>query len=363
MSTKTFHINFIVTAITLLLATGISYCFFMMTGNSNNISLIYGLAIVLIARYTSGYLPGFVASLVSVIIVNMVFTYPYGKVNFTIAGYPLTFISMLGVSLITSTATTHLKAQTEMIKERDRLLMEAEKEKMRANLLRAISHDLRTPLTAIMGSSSAYLENKEYLSEEEKDSLVRHIYEDSDWLLHMVENLLTVTRIHAEDASVNKVEEPVEEVVEEAVTRLKKRLPNVAVKVEVPQEFYLIPMDATLIEQVIINLLENAVLHSGSKAPIELNVWKNKDVMQFDVIDYGKGIAEERLPSIFDGNSSYDSNESGDSHKGMGIGLSICKTIISAHGGTIEATNHKNGAKFSFTLPMTGEAYKAKGVN
>lgn len=344
--------NILVTVTTLVIATLLSYFFFLALNSTNNISLIYVLAIVLIARFTSGYYPGFIASFISVIIVNCVFTYPYGEVNFTMAGYPVTFIGMLSISVITSTTTSHLKTQAEMINERDKLLMEAEKEKMRANLLRAISHDLRTPLTAIIGSSSAYLENKSYLSEEEKDALVGHIHEDSNWLLNMVENLLTVTRINADNASVVKTEESVEEVVAEAVTRLKKRLPDISVRIRVPQEFYLIPMDATLIEQVIINLLENAALHSGTVEPIELNVWPNGSLMQFDVIDYGKGIGEDRLDTIFDGTNTYCSNESGDNHKGIGIGLSICKTIISVHGGTITATNHEKGAKFSFTLPM-----------
>ena len=275
MTKQEFRNNIIITIVALGIATLLSYGFFLIVNDANNISLIYVLAIVLIARFTSGYYPGFIASFISVVIVNCVFTYPFGEVNFTMAGYPVTFIGMFSISVITSTTTSHLKTQAEMINERDKLLMEAEKEKMRANLLRAISHDLRTPLTAIIGSSSTYLENKTYLSEGEKDSLVEHIYEDSNWLLNMVENLLTVTRINANTASVVKTEESVEEVVGEAVTRLKKRLPDVAIRVKVPDEFYLIPMDATLIEQVIINLLENASRHSGTVDPIELNVWKN----------------------------------------------------------------------------------------
>ena len=218
---------------------------------------------------------------------------------------------------------------------------------MRANLLRAISHDLRTPLTAIIGSSSAYLENKNGLSKKEQEALVSGIREDADWLLHMVENLLTVTRIDADTASVSKTEEPVEEVVAEAVARLKKRLPDVSVKVEVPDDFYMIPMDATLIEQVIINLLENAARHSGSSEPVELKVWPDGHYMRFDVIDYGKGIEPERLASIFDGEAAYSRAGSSEAFKGMGIGLSICKTIISAHKGTIIAENHGRGAKFS----------------
>ena len=114
----------------------------------------------------------------------------------------------------------------------------------------------------------------------------------------------------------------------------------------------MIPMDATLIEQVIINLLENAARHSGTLKPIELNVYPNGKAMQFDVIDYGKGIPAERLNSIFDGDAAYSRNGSGEAFKGMGIGLSICKTIILAHKGSITAENHSGGAKFSFTLPM-----------
>ena len=114
----------------------------------------------------------------------------------------------------------------------------------------------------------------------------------------------------------------------------------------------MIPKDATLIEQVIINLLENAARHSGTQEPIELHVWPNGGSMQFDIVDYGKGIDPERLTSIFDGEAAYSTGGSSEAFKGMGIGLSICKTIISAHKGTITAENHGRGAKFSFTLPM-----------
>ena len=344
--------NCLITALTLLLATLVAYLFYLATDSSNNISMIYVLAVALIARYSSGYMPGILASVCSMFIVNVVFTYPYGTLDFTLAGYPLTFLGFLSVSVITSTTTTHLKSQARQLQEQERLLLEADKEKMRANLLRAISHDLRTPLTAIIGSSSAYLENRAALSEGEQEALVGGIREDADWLLHMVENLLTVTRIDADTASVSKTEEPGEEVVAEAVARLKKRLPGVSVKVEVPDDFYMIPMDATLIEQVIINLLENAARHSGSSEPVELKVWPDGHYMRFDVVDYGKGIEPERLASIFDGEAAYSRAGSSEAFKGMGIGLSICKTIISAHKGTITAENHGRGAKFSFTLPM-----------
>src|SRR5699024_6709119 len=133
---------------------------------------------------------------------------------------------MLAISLITSTTTTALKRQRQAIAEREKALMEADKEKLRANLLRAVSHDLRTPLTGIIGSSSSYLENYRDLSETERTELMANIKEDYEWLLNMVENLLTVTRI--QDNSQNKVKktlEVVEEVVSEAIQRLQKRHP------------------------------------------------------------------------------------------------------------------------------------------
>ena len=175
--------------------------------------------------------------------------------NFTLAGYPVTFLGMLAISFITSASTTYTKRQMQMLAERERLLVEAEKEKMRANLLRAISHDLRTPLTSIIGSGSSYLENGAFLNEGQKKELVRQIYEDSNWLLNMVENLLSVTRIQDGATNVNKSYESVEEVVAEAVLRLKKRLPDARIKVQVPEELIMLPMDAILIEQVLITIM------------------------------------------------------------------------------------------------------------
>lgn len=174
-----------------------------------NIALVYILALVLVARYTVGYAYGIVCSLFAVICVNYFFTYPYFELNFTLTGYPITFLGMLAITLLTSTTTSHLIRQASMIAEREKLLAEAEKEKMRANLLRAISHDLRTPLTGIIGNSSVYLENQNTLSEKEKTELISNIYNDSNWLLNMVENLLTVTRIKGDNLSIAVSEEGV----------------------------------------------------------------------------------------------------------------------------------------------------------
>lgn len=333
------------------ICTGLAFLMFSNAGDGTaNIALIYALGLIFTTLNTSGYSFGLLFAVFSVICINFFFSYPYFKPNFTMSGYPVTFLVMLIIFMITTTITMQMKQQSRLLVEREKLLMEAEKEKMRANLLRAVSHDLRTPLTGIIGASSSYLENEADLSREEKRELVQNIQSDADWLLHMVENLLSVTRINAQTANVTKSLESVEEVVSEAVIQIRKRLPEAEIKVSVPDEVLMIMMDAILIQQVIMNLLENAVIHAGSTRPIEIMVKKEGDKVSFHVVDYGVGIQEERMSTLFDG-STYAPTNRVDGSRGMGIGLSICKTIVLAHGGTIGARNHAQGAEFYFTLP------------
>ena len=345
----------IFTAFMLFTATAVSFCFFHWGNkNSANIAVIYTLALILTALKTSGYVYGIVASLFCVIAVNFLFSYPFFKFNFSLDGYPVTFIGMLAITLITSATTTSLKRHQKAAAEREKALAEADREKLRANLLRAVSHDLRTPLTGIIGSSSSYLENGSDMTEYERTELVANIKEDSEWLLNMVENLLTITRIdNNSHDKVKKSPEVVEEVVSEAIQRLRKRLPYIRIKVHMPNDFLMIPMDATLIEQVLINLMENAAVHSESTEHIDLIITQTDNHISFCIRDYGKGIDPEQLPYIFEGQRSFEKNS--DHHKGIGIGLSICKTIIEAHEGKIAASNHGHGAEFIFTLPKEKE--------
>lgn len=340
------------TIILMFLSTLLAFGVFKITNsNTSNISLIYILALILVSRYTEGYWYGFAFTLFSVVFINYFFTYPYFKLNFTLIGYPVTFILTFAISFITSTATSHLKIQASLLAEREEIINKAEKEQMRANLLRAISHDLRTPLTSIIGTADSYLELGDSLSNNEKTDLVSQIHDDANWLLNMVENLLSVTRINdSDDTKVAKSPEIVEEVIAEALQRFKKRHPEASVEVTMPEDFIMLPMDPLLIEQVILNLLDNAAVHSSSEKAITLKVIDSPSSVVFCVRDYGKGIDPEFLPTIFDGSGSRN-NESSDSHRGMGIGLSICKTIINAHSGTITALNHEQGAEFIFSLP------------
>ena len=339
-----------------LLATGISFVFNQIASDpSLNIAMVYVLGLFMVARYTDGYIFGLLFAVCSVISVNYFFTVPYRNLNFTMEGYQVTFAGMLIIAMITSAMTTHMKEQAAALAEQEKQLMEAQKEKMRANLLRAVSHDLRTPLTGIIGNSASYLEMEGDLSREEKMALVEHIQDDANWLLNMVENLLSVTRINNETAKVNKSYEAVDEVVASSAARFRKRFPEAEVKVRVPDDVVMVMMDAMLIEQVIINILQNAQLHAHTKKPIELLVEEDEQFVWFHIRDYGDGIDESKLTSIFDGEGYREVSQETDSYKGMGIGLSICKTIVAAHGGTIGALNHDEGAEFYFSLPKEME--------
>lgn len=242
--------------------------------------------------------------------------------------------------------------ERQHLSDKQRLMsVETEKEKMRSNLLRAISHDLRTPLTGILGASSVLLEEA-LISKEEQYKLLLDIKKDSQWLIRMVENLLSVTRIHTDTMNVTKVPEAAEEIVAEAISRVKKNFKNANIKVKVPDELLVIPMDGTLIEQVIINLLENAIKHSKENTLIEVCVRKEGKIALFEVSDNGEGIDKDEVPNLFKG---YLTNEdkSSDASRGMGIGLSICMSIVKAHGGNMSAINKKQGgATFTFILPL-----------
>ena len=340
--------NILITLTILAAATVI--CFFLQqsVGTEAHAPLLFVLAVLFISRFTDGYGYGIFSAMAAVIAVNYIFTYPYFAFNFTITGYPLTFLVMLAVALSVSALTTQIKNQ-------EKLRLESEKEKMRANLLRAVSHDIRTPLTSIAGSASVILENQDALSQDKVMELVANIKEEAQWLVRMVENLLSITRMNAENAKIDKQEELAEEVISAAVSKFEKRFPGIETEVHVPDEILLVPMDATLIEQVLVNLLENSVIHGRTTSRIRIQVSKQEETAVFSVEDNGEGIEESVLPVIFDGNL-VARGESSDNKRNMGIGLSVCKSIIKAHRGNMRAENREEGgARMIFTLPMEME--------
>lgn len=348
--------NCLITAAVLGIAA--LFCFllqqFMTT--DTHVPLLFVLAVLFVSRFTDGYVYGIVASMLGVIGVNYAFTAPYFEINFTLTGYPLTFLAMLAVSVIVGTLTTQIKQQ-------EQIRLEAEKEKMRGNLLRAVSHDIRTPLTSIVGSASGILENHSVLSEEKMLELVKDIREEAQWLIRIVENLLSVTRINGENARINTEEEIVEEIISSAVIKFRKRFPDVKVEVDMPEEFLMVPMDGILIEQVLVNLLENSVLHGKTISRVRIVIEKQEKRLVFAVEDDGQGIKESILPVMFEGSLQSVEGKEYDSKRNMGIGLSVCMSIVKAHKGNMSAENiSTGGARVIFWLPMEeGETYGYQG--
>lgn len=335
----------------MLCATGCCYAMRILDGSGEFATLIYVMAVLMVSRFTNGYLFGLVASLLGVLFVNFLFTYPYRAFNFVIAGYPLTFLTMAVVSTMTC-------AMTNQVRQQEKLRAENEKEKMRANLLRSVSHDIRTPLTSIVGATSTILENRDRLSVQDQDLLLQDVREEAQWLIRIVENLLSVTRMSEEEsARITKTPEAAEEVVGEAARKFRKRFSHISVSVEAPEELLMVPMDAILIEQVLANLLENAATHGKTTTHICLSVRREGDRALFTVRDNGGGIPEKQLATLFDDHIRRTAEATeGDKKRNMGLGLAVCKAIVHAHGGVMSAGNlPEGGAELRFTLPLGAE--------
>ncbi len=307
-------------------------------------SMIFVMAVFLVSLVTKGYSWGIAASLIGVFAVNFAFTFPYFKLNFTIPENLFSAVVLLVISVMTSALTTNLKKQ-------ERMRAENEKEKVRANLLRAVSHDLRTPLTSIYGSCSTIMENYDALSKEQQMKLLGEVCADAEWLNRMVENLLSVTRIDSGKVSLVKTPTVLDELLDSVLVKFKKHYPDRAIEVDVPDEFVVIPIDSILIEQVIINLLENAVIHAAGMTRLSLRVFILGKRAIFEVSDNGCGIPKDRLDTIFSGQYDERFPSADNDSRSMGIGLSVCATIIKAHGGDIQAESKlASGTTIRFSL-------------
>ena len=307
--------------------------------------MIFVLGVFLVSWRTQGYVFGIVASLLSVLAVNWAFTYPYWAFDLISPECISSAVVMLIVSTMTGALTTRLKQQ-------EKLKAEAETERMRGNLLRAVSHDLRTPLTSIYGSCSAIIENFDSIPKKKQLLLLKDMQSDAQWLNRMVENLLSVTRVDADKVRLSKHSVVLEELIDALLVKFHKHYPEQTVHVEIPEDFVSLPMDPVLIEQVLMNLLENAVFHAHGMQNLWLRVELKSRKAVFSVEDDGCGIPQDRMNYLFTG--LLDSEAPVDSTRSnMGIGLSVCRTIIKAHGSELKALNHPNGgAVFSFGLEM-----------
>jgi len=310
---------------------------------------VMAMAVFFVSRFTEGFVYGIIASLLSVLVLNFAFAFPYFAFNFSIPENIISAVIMLVITAMTSTITSQLKWQ-------ERVRAESINEKMRGNLLRAVSHDLRTPLTTIYGSSSAIVQNYEHLSEDQVVQLADGIREDARWLIGMVENILSITRIDNDGVKLVKTSTVLEELIDSVLTQFKKRYPDQKVNVSIPEEFTSIPMDAVLIEQVLMNLLENAVQHAKGMSVLELHVFVLGEKAVFEVRDDGCGIEKERMKGLFQDYFAVKDTPVDNQKRSMGIGLAVCASIIKAHGGVITAENRKEGGcciRFALELEET----------
>ena len=237
------------------------------------------------------------------------------------------------------------------LEEKEAAAVMAKNEQLRANLLRSISHDLRTPLTAISGNASNLLSNGKLFDEQTKNRMYADIYDDAMWLINLVENLLSVSRLESGRMNLSLSTELIDEVVAEALRHIDRKSTEYHLHIQSSDEFTLVEIDARLIIQVIINIVNNAIKYSPPGSEINIGWKRQGKYVDVSVADNGPGIPDSAKPRIFDMFYSA-SNRIADSRRSMGLGLALCKSIVNAHGGEITVSDHlPQGSVFTFSIP------------
>jgi two-component system sensor histidine kinase KdpD len=227
--------------------------------------------------------------------------------------------------------------------------VEIEAERMRNALLSSVSHDLRTPLTVIAGSASSLVEGESYLDGDTKRELAQTIYEEAYRLERLVNNLLEMSRLQAGDTKLLKEWEPLEEVLGAALAQLEAHLKDHPVLIDLPPNLPLVRMDQMLMERVLVNLLENAAKYTPEGTTIHIGGRAEGDLLKVEVADRGPGLPLGEEERVFEKFYQVARGRS----RGAGLGLTICRSIVEAHGGQIWAANRPaGGAVFTFTLPL-----------
>jgi two-component system sensor histidine kinase KdpD len=241
--------------------------------------------------------------------------------------------------------------RAQLAEEAQQSQVRAEAERLRSSLLSSVSHDLRTPLASITGAASSLLETDRQLSPATRQELLETIHEEADRLSRLVHNLLQMTKLESGAVQVRKDWHPLEEVVGAALGRLSKQLQARQVTTMLPADLPFVPIDDVLIEQVLINLLDNAIKHAAAGSPIEVSASADKDSVTVRIADRGPGLPPGDEGKIFQ--KFYRGRRS--TGRGAGLGLAICQGIVETHGGRIWAENRPTGgAAFCFTIPITG---------
>ena len=236
--------------------------------------------------------------------------------------------------------------------EKQKIALETQRERLRSNLLRAISHDLRTPLTSISGNAGVLMEKSIALTEEKKQEIYASIYDDSMWLVDLTENLLSITRIENGTMHLQMNAELIDDVLREAIAHVDRQAARHHIRVNLEDDLLMAKMDARLIVQVIINIVNNAIKYTPEGSHICISAEKEDRMVCIHIADDGPGISDEAKVHLFDMFYTAGIGKA-DSRRGLGLGLSLCQSIVEAHGGEISVENNEpHGAIFSFTLPL-----------
>ena len=333
----------------IILASVIGFGFWKLGMSESNIIMVYILCVQITYVITTHQVYSLIASVVSVFVFNFLFTEPRYTLLAYDKDYPVTFITMFVAAFLTGSLSIRVKKQAKQVAD---AALVAQKEQLRSNLLRSISHDLRTPLTSISGNASNLLSNGEKFDVETKKQLYSDIYDDSMWLITLVENLLSITKIEEGRLNIRLQAEMLDEIITEALQHISRKKEEHKISFQTSEDFILVKADARLIMQVIINIVDNAFKYTQKGSEITITTQKMKDKAVVRIADNGPGIPDDIKPLVFDMFYSGAKNMA-DSRRSLGLGLALCKSIITAHGGELELSdNMPHGAVFTFSLPI-----------
>lgn len=275
-----------------------------------------------------------------------------GIVGIPIVGYsiPDAFEKNLMIAILSECGLSQERIRLQ--EERNQAAFQTQKERLQANLLRAVSHDLRTPLTNISGSADRLMQEESALDPTMKKKLYTAIYDDTNWLMNMTENLLVATHLETDKESFPMSPERIEDLFQRAVSHLDRRAAEHHISVYLKDATLMATMNARLIERVIINMMNNAIQYTPKGSNIELRGAKKGNVVQIKVTDDGPGIPDDAKKHLFD--LLYTAGQGkADCQRGLGLGLNLCQSIVAMHGGKIDVVDHMpTGTTFQFTLPL-----------
>lgn len=311
--------------------------------------IVFVLGVLLTAVLTVAPHYCLAASVLSILCFNYFLVDP--RLSFRIAGenVPGTIAVMFAVALLASYLVTQMRQSAKASAE---AALVAQNEQLRANLLRSVSHDLRTPLTAISGNADILLDSDVPLSESERRQMLQDMYDDATWLRDVVENLLAITRLEDGALMIDKEVELLDDIVEEALRHVSRDASRHEIRTVYADELLLVCVNPSVMVQVVVNLVNNAIMHTPDGSQICITLRRDGPNACLSVADDGAGIPDDEKDRVFTSGNLHRRSVV-DGQRGIGLGLSLCRSIVEAHGGTLGVCDAEpHGSVFTVTLPL-----------